>query len=148
MARATAVVTVTDGQQPTQGPERSVIQAQVAPSSGSSGRARTARQRRRAHPLLQAFPLAVMALATFLVLFAVMTARLKASATTARPAGAATALLASRSGGNSVRTRASGGANATAVASPIPASEVTAAANPAIVTRASGTTGAGEAGDD
>jgi hypothetical protein len=125
-----------------------MIQPQVEPRSGSAGRARTARQRRRAHPLLGAFPLAVMTLATFLVLFSVMTARLKASTTTARPAGAATALLAPRSGGSSVRTRASGGANATVIASPAPASEATAATSPAIVTRASGTTGAGESGDD
>jgi hypothetical protein len=126
-----------------------MIEPQVEPRNGSAGRARTARQRRRAHPLLGAFPLAVMTLATFLVVFSVMTARLKASGTTARPAGAATALLVPRSGGNGVRTRASGGANATAIASPVPASEAIAATNPAIVTRSSGTAGApGATGDD
>jgi hypothetical protein len=146
MARATAVVTVTDGQQPTQGPERSVIQARVAPSGGSSGRARTARQRRRAHPLLQAFPLAVMALATFLVLFSLMAARLKASATTALPSSSAAALVAGRSRGSSVTTRASGGA--ARIATPVALPAGAPATRPAIVTRPSGIARAGETVDD
>jgi hypothetical protein len=140
------VGTVTDGQQPTQGPERSVIQPQVAPRSGSSGRAPTARQRRRAHPLLQAFPLAVMTLATFLVLFSVMTARLKASAIMARPSSGATTLLARPPGGSGVTTRASGGA--ATIATPVAVPEGARATRPAIVTRASGIARAGETVDD
>ncbi|MFI4984625.1 MAG: hypothetical protein ACHQAV_01390 [Solirubrobacterales bacterium] len=89
-----------------------------------------------------------MTLGTFLVLFSLMMARLKASATPALPSSGATALLARPSGGSSVRTRASGGGAAAAIATSVAAPERSPATTPAIVTRASGAAGAGETGDD
>lgn len=141
--------TVTDGLQPTTRPQRSEMPPQIASSGGSGDRVRTSRQRRHAHPLLGAFPLAVMTLGTFLVVFSLMMARLKASATPALPSSGATALVARPAGGSSVRTRASGGGGAAAaIATPVAAPERSPATTPAIVTRASGTAGAGETGDD
>jgi hypothetical protein len=141
------VGTVTDGLQPAARPQRSEMQPQIAPTGGSGDRVRTSRQRRHAHPLLGAFPLAVMTLGTFLVLFSLMMARLKASATPALPSSGATALLARPSAGSSVRTRTSGGA-AAAIVTSVAAAERSPAATPAILTRASGSAGAGKPGDD
>jgi len=87
-----------------------------------------------------------MTLATFLVLFTLMMARLQAGADPALHASSGTALVAKRSGGSTVSTRTSGGA-AGAGATPAVATEGSGATTPAIVTRASGA-GAREGVDD
>jgi hypothetical protein len=141
------VDTVTDGLQPTARPQRSAMQHRVAATAGARDRAQSAQRRRRAHPLLGAFPLAVMTLGTFLVLFALMMSRLKASTSPALPSSSGTALLARPSMGGAIRTRASGGATA-AIATSVAAPERSGATAPAIVTRTSGGAGAGGPGDD
>jgi hypothetical protein len=88
------------------------------------------------HPLLAPFPLAVMTLAAFLVVFALMMARRTAS-TGPRLAGGHEAALVAGPGG-ALRTRASGArtgllAGAGTGTRPAPAS-------PAVVSRASGST--------
>jgi hypothetical protein len=87
-----------------------------------------------------------MTLATFLVLFTLLMARLQAGADPALRASAPSALVAGRSGSAAVTTRTSGAAGATVI--PVAGSEGAAAATPAIVTRTSGVTGASGAGDD
>jgi hypothetical protein len=103
---------------------------------------------RSAHPLLGAFPLAVMTLATFLVLFTVMMARLRAGADPALRPIVSSGLLARSSGTGALRTRASGGGASTAVAAPAAASEEPPVARTAVVTRASGAQGTTGAGDE
>lgn len=102
-------------------------------------------------PLLRPFPLAVMALATFLVVFTLMMARLSAS--THLPisslAGVGTPVtLKGGSPAGAVSTRASG---AGAAAVPVTSQAVAEGATPAtstIVTRTSGATGAGAVRDE
>jgi hypothetical protein len=113
----------------------------------SSRSARGSTPARKAHPLLGAFPLAVMTLATFLVLFTLMMARLQAGAGPALGSGASGALVAGPQGTGAVRTRTSGGAASSVSTSPV-ASEGAPTPTPAILTRASGAPGTTEAGDD
>ena len=115
-----------------------------APAHSAPVRGRT----RKAHPLSGAFPLAVMTLATFLVLFAVMMARLKAGVDPALRAGAGSSLVASRAAGGAVRTRTSGAGASAGTATPVAASEEPSAQSQAIVTRASGASGTQGAGDE
>ncbi len=70
-------------------------------------------QTRNAHPLLGAFPLAVMTLATFMVLFALTMARLKADAGTAVRTSPGTALLAESPRAGTATGDASAGNSAT-----------------------------------
>jgi hypothetical protein len=101
---------------------------------------------RRRHPLLQAFPLAVMTLATFLVLFTLMMARLQAGVDPALRASASSALVAGRSGSAAVTTRTSGAVGASAT--PAATTAGSGVATPAVVTRTSRVPGASGGGDD
>jgi hypothetical protein len=103
---------------------------------------------RKTHPLSGAFPLAVMTLATFLVLFAVMMARLKAGVDPALRAGTGSSLTASGAGAGAVRTRTSGVGASAGTATPVATSEEVSPRSRAIVTRASGASGTGGAGDE
>jgi hypothetical protein len=100
------------------------------------------------HPLLGAFPLVVMTLATFLVVFTLMMARLSAGADPAVHVGTSISLGAARSGASPVRTRASGGGESAAAAIPAAGSGEASATMPAVVTRTSGAAGTGEVGDE
>jgi hypothetical protein len=116
--------------------------------SGATGaaQARAAVASEVAHPLLRPFPLVVMALATFLVVFALMMARLTAGLhQTLRP-GAITASLTEGSSAAVVRTRTSGSTAQSAPAVQAASAEGPSVTAPAIVTRASG--GASGAGDE
>jgi hypothetical protein len=106
------------------------------------------RQARRAHPLLGAFPLVVMTLATFLVLFTLMMARLRAGVDPALRTSTSTSLAATGSAPSAVTTRASGGGESAATATPAKASEESSARMPAVVTRTSGGAGPREIGDE
>ena len=116
--------------------------------SGVMGAAQTraAAGSETAHPLLRPFPLAVMAFATFLVVFALMMARLTAGLHPALRPGAITAPLAEGSSAAVVSTRTSGSLAQPAPAVQAASPEGPAATAPAIVTRASG--GTGGAGDE
>ncbi|HYM55915.1 MAG TPA: hypothetical protein VES97_11170 [Solirubrobacteraceae bacterium] len=97
------------------------------------------------HVLLRPFPLAVMTLATFLVVFTLMMARLTAGSDPAlRASAGSAAALVEGSGGSVVRTRASGSGAAGAATSQVAAAEGSSVATPAIVTRSSGATGVGD----
>lgn len=106
------------------------------------------RSTRATHPLLGAFPLAVMTLATFLVLFTVMMARLRAGADPALHAGTVSALPANRTATGAVRTRTSGAGPSAALATPVAATGEPSAGSAAVVTRASGAPGTAEVGDE
>jgi len=71
---------------------------------------------REAHPLLGAFPLAVMTLATFLVLFALMMARLNGGTDPDLSASTSTPLVARSLGGGAVTTLPGGGGASSAIA--------------------------------
>jgi hypothetical protein len=119
------------------------------PTTGESPRsARGSPQTRKTHPLLSAFPLAVMTLATFLVLFTLMMARLKAGADPALRAGTGSSLAVSSLGAGTVTTRTSGGGASASLTTPAVASEESSGTAAGIVTRASGAPGAREAGDE
>jgi hypothetical protein len=142
-----AVGTMTDlpraaGRQPTS-PARPSASAtrESTPSAQGSAPAR------RAHPLLGAFPLAVMTLATFLVLFTLMMARLQAGAGPALGSATSSALVAAPHGTGAVATRTSGAGAASESTMPV-TSEGSAVTTPAVITRASGALGTSEAGDD
>jgi len=103
---------------------------------------------RTAHPLLGAFPLAVMTLATFMVVFTLMMARMTAGVNPGVGSSTSTALLAGGSGASAVTTRTSGaGAAGAAVVQPA-VSEGSPAATSTIVTRSSGAAGAVGVGDE
>jgi hypothetical protein len=87
-----------------------------------------------------------MTLASFLVLFTLMMARLQAGADPALHASAPGALIAGRSGSAPVTTRTSGAVGASAT--PAATIEGSGAATPAVLTRTSGVPGASGAGDD
>ncbi len=90
--------------------------------------------------------MAVMTLATFLVIFTLMMARLSVGADPAlRGAANPVALTAGSAGG--VTTRASGASAATSSTVQAAAGQGAATATPAVVTRSSGATGA-RIGDD
>lgn len=101
--------------------------------------------RTRRHPLLAPFPLAVMAVATFLIVFAVLMARLRTQGITGVPSTAGPAVV-ERIGGVRVRATASGGLSSSATSAGAPvASPGPAAVRPAILT---GTSGSERGGDD
>jgi hypothetical protein len=100
------------------------------------------------HPLLGAFPLAVFTLATFLVIFALMMARLTAGADPALRAQRSTAVLTRGPGGTVLTTRTSGAVAAGTTTPAVAGSERPPGSRAAIVTSTSGATGAQEAGDD
>jgi hypothetical protein len=134
------VVTMTDRSPNVQGTSSG------ADSRGGS-RASVARVRANtAHPLLRPFSLAVMTLATFMVVFALMMARMTAS--TGRIPGTVNAALVAESGASAVTTRTSGAAATAATPVQATVSEGPSAATPAIVTRSSGAAGVGRVGDD
>lgn len=89
--------------------------------------------RRRSHPLLGLFPMTIMTVATFLVVFVLMMARLQAGADPALHFGVASALHQPAGSSASVTTRASTSAGATALA----ASQASPGRSRAIVTRTS-----------
>ena len=120
----------------------------MAPMADSPPSARESPRARRPHPLLGAFPLAVMTLATFLVLFTLMMARLQTGAGPVLSASKGSAALAEGNNESVVTTRTSGGGASSAPATSVAASEGTAGTSPAVVTRASGALGAAEGGDD
>ena len=97
---------------------------------------------RSAHPLLGAFPLAIMTLATFLVLITVMMARLRAGADPALRPIVNSGLVARSSGTGALTTRTSGGSASAPAATPPATSEEPPVARAAVVTRASGAQGA------
>ena len=111
-------------------------------------RARASAQARGAHPLLGGFPLAVMALATFLVLFALMMARLKAGADPALRPRTSTPLIAGRPGAGTVTARTSGASPSGTAAVPAAGPAESSATSAAIVTASSGAAGARAAGDE
>lgn len=101
--------------------------APIQPPRSAQGSA----QARSAYPLLGAFPLTVMTLATFLVLFTLTMARLNAGEDPApRPS---ISLLAKSSGAGAATTRTSGGGESAAVATPAAASEESSDASPVAV---------------
>lgn len=132
---------------PTQ-PQEAVAAGQT-PNRPPASQGRGASHRRR-HPLLSAFPLTVMTLATFLVVFALMMARLQAGADPALRASAPGALVAGSSGSPAITTRTSGASAGTGAGptTSVATTEGSAAAIPAIVTRTSGVPDASGAGDD
>lgn len=94
-------------------------------------------RRSTTHPLLRPFPLAVMTLATFLVVFTLLMARLTAGADPA--VHGAVGVVTSAREGRSIVTRTSGGAvTRTVVAGE---GEGEGQAGPAVATRSSGATG-------
>lgn len=108
--------------------------------------ARGASRASEKHPLLGGFPLTVMSLATFLVLFTLMMARLTAGADPALVSSANAGLVAKGSRGSVIRSRTSGGAVPVATAAPVQARQA-GASREAIITRASGA-GVTGSGDD
>lgn len=109
------------------------------PAPGAIARARAG------HPLLHAFPLAVMSVATFLVVLALLAARLPSPSAPGIGSSAPATALVAGSGGTPLSTRTSGAASGAAAAAP-PVTPATAAeGSPAIstiVTRTSGASGA------
>lgn len=142
----TTVGTMTDLAQTTpRSPDRC---AQTGPKTGEPPRSGRASSRaRNAHPLLSPFPLTVMTLATFLVIFALMMARLEAGVDPALRVGPTTPVAAASSSARAVITRTSGGGESAATLAPTAGSEES-AASPAVVTRTSGSPGTTEAGDE
>jgi hypothetical protein len=88
-----------------------------------------------------------MTLATFLVLFTLMMARLEAGAGPALGSGTNSALVAASHATGAVTTRTSGGGASSVSTMPV-TSEGSAGTTPAVITRASGALGTSEAGDD
>lgn len=126
---------------PAESPGQTSPRAQLA---GSDGTSRAPRAGGR-HPLLGVFPLTVMTLATFLVLFTLMMARLTAGADPALRAGNSGAVVETVSAGSPLRTRTSGGSGTVSTTSAV-ASQGSSATVPAVLTRSSG--GAGVGSDD
>lgn len=143
MAAETTVTTVGTMTDPSR---RSPAQPTAAGASQSAQAARGTTAARSTHPLLGAFPLAVFTLATFLVIFALMMARLTAGADPALRAQRSTAVLTRGPGGAVLTTRTSGAVGATTP--PIAGSERPPGTGAAIVTSTSGAAGTREAGDD
>lgn len=114
---------------------------------GPSARSAAAARRDR-YPLLGALPITVMTVATFLVVFAVMMARLTTGADPVLRASASPVALGAGPGAPAVRTRASGGAPAAVAAGEGPSVPRAGAPSPAVITRTSGLAGASGATDD
>ena len=127
-------------------PVPSARQRTPSPSEGSRSAPGSAPT--RTQPLLGAFPLTVMTIATFLVLFAFMMGRLKVGADLAVRGGTGSSLVLGSSGSGFVTTRTSGAGAASALATRAVAPEASSGRTPAIVTRASGALGATEVGDE
>jgi hypothetical protein len=89
-----------------------------------------------------------MTLATFLVLFALMMARLRAGADPALRASTSTSVVAAGSAIGAVTTRTSGARESAATATPATGSEEPSARMPAVLTRTSGGSGPREVGDE
>jgi hypothetical protein len=143
---ATAVGTMTDRSQTR--PSSSPTSTKARATDGSRQDARPSAKLRKAHPLLDGFPLAVMTLATFLVLFTVMMARLKAGADPSLRPSTSVSLIAGSPGAGRVTARASGGSRAGTTATPVARSAESAVTSGAIVTRTSGAPDMAAAGDD
>jgi hypothetical protein len=116
-------------------------------TSWGSISATPASRRSARHPLLGPFPMAVMTLATFLVIFTLMMARLNVGADPALRGAANPVALTAGSGAGAVTTRASGASAAASSTVQAAAGQGTATATPAVVTRTSGAAGA-RIGDD
>jgi hypothetical protein len=121
--------------------------AAMTPGGAPKGSAASPPARRKPslakrYPLLGAFPLTVMTLATFLVVFAIMAARLQGGLDPAlRAATSGTTLVRNASGGKVV-TRAS----ATAIPASSPSGAPAQTGSP-VLTRTSGATGSGGGGE-
>ena len=99
--------------------------------------------RAKRYPLFGAFPLTVMTLATFLVVFAVMAARLQVGLDPGLRAASGTTVVRNPSGGKVV-TRASGTGAAIPASSP---SGAPAQTGTPVLTRTSGAAGSGGGGE-
>ena len=104
--------------------------------------AQAPRARRRAHPLLRPFPLGVMVLTTFLIVFVLMMARMRSQVVATLPLASSHALVQGAGSGTTIRTTASGRVIATGAASPAGAGGSRASTPAAIVTSSSGASGA------
>lgn len=117
--------------------------AATAPNGAAATRStRGNSSRAKRHPLLGAFPLTVMTLATFLVVFAIMAARLQGGLDPALRAATKGMTVVRNASGGAVVTRASGTA--------IPASSPSGAPTPTgapVLTRTSGAAGSGGGGE-
>jgi hypothetical protein len=103
--------------------------------------AQAPRARRRAHPLLRPFPLGVMVLTTFLIVFVLMMARMRSQVATL-PLANNHALVQDAGSGTTIRTTASGRVIATGATSPVGAGGSQTSTPAAIVTSSSGASGA------
>ena len=131
-----AVGRTPDGERPTESARSTAFERPLA-----SKRPAVPARRSTRHPLLGAFPLAVMTLATFLVVFAIMMARLQGGLDPALRATAGSTTVVRGSGG-AVVTRASGGA-----APALSPSGAPARSGGPVLTRTSGSSGGGESDD-
>jgi hypothetical protein len=145
---ATVVGTMTDRPGTTARPPTPPVQPKGSTTGEPQRSAQRSAQARHADPLLGAFPLVVITLATFLVLFTLMMARLKAGTDPALRASTSTPLASASSGTGAVTTRTSGGGESAAMGMPTTGSEESPATTPAAVTRTSGAPGTMEAGDE
>jgi hypothetical protein len=145
---ATAVGTMTDRPQTAAQPPFSAARPNDLTAGEPRQDARRPRWARHTHPLLGLFPLVVMTLATFLVLFTLMMARLRAGADPALRASTSTSAAAVGSATGAVTTRTSGGRESAATATPAAGSGESPARMPAVITRTSGGGGTTEVGDE
>ena len=97
---------------------------------------------RARHPLLGVFPLAVMTLSTFLVVFAVLMARLQSGVDPALRAAASRSLAVPGAQRGALVTRTSGGGSA-----PAATSRAAEEGSTPVLTRTSGSGGGGESDD-
>jgi len=148
VAARAAAATMTDARA---GAHRAPAASAGAKAIASAGERPRDRAWRSSHPLLGAFPLAVMAFATFLIVFALMMARMTAGVDPAAPQGTATALVPGSRGQVAPRTRTSAGglipgtgpSNASAaVGTSLPTGQAV------LATRTSGAAAAEELGDE
>ena len=121
-----------------------------APAARSGSVAQRKRSRERSgHPLMRPFPLVVMTLATFLIVFALLMARLSAGADPALRAGVSAGAISRPVGAaTTLTTRTSGAGAAVPAVAQSGAAEGSTAPAAAIVTRTSGAPGASRASDD
>jgi hypothetical protein len=129
---------MTDGHDPRRG-------SSAGAGAQLSGTARR-RGRRQTHPLLAPFPLIVMALATFLVLLALMAARMRTQAVSALAPSSRAGQIA-RTGAHTIRTTASGHVITATASSPAGGAAGLRANSPAVVTASSGSRAAGAPDD-
>lgn len=127
------------------------VSAQDGPDAPVPGRPNAVAQREQratrarrshGHPLLRAFPLAVMTLATFLVVFTILMARLQSGVDPALGPAATGSLVVPGSSRGAILTRASGGAAPAVLKSGSPSSST----GP-VLTRTSGSRAGGESDD-